>query len=178
MVRLSVLVGLALVLTSVAPAAPHPAALPAAAFQDQEGRTLDLADLRGRIAVIVYGGRAGIEHHVLWGKRIDGELRARGVYRMDDGPAARPVQILALAQMGGIPGIFRPLLRDLLRGRVERGYSLWLDWDDMMSRLFGANDPASTVVVVDRAGAVRLVVSGPPEGPPYKAVSDLLVRLN
>lgn len=177
MVRFSVLLGLGLVLAGVAPAAPHPIALPAATFQDQEGRTLDLADLRGRVAVIVYGGRAGIDHHVLWGKRIDGELRARGVYRLDDEPATRPVQILALAQMGGIPGIFRPMLRDLLRGRVERGYSLWLDWDNMMSGLFGANDPASTVVVVDRAGTVRLVVAGPPDGPPYKAVSELLVRL-
>ena len=73
---------------------------------------------------------------------------------------------------------FRPMLRSLLRPHVEKGHSLWLDWDDLMSRLFGANEPASTVVVADRQGAVRLVVSGSPEGPVYQAVSELLRSLS
>lgn len=175
MIRLAVLVTSALLVVSLA--AAHPAALPPVSFEDQEGRTLDLAALRGRVAVIVYGRRAGLEHHVQWGKRVDGDLRARGVYRLEDAPEARPVQILAVAQMGGIPEPFRPMLRAVLRGRVERGYSLWLDWDDRMSALFGARESASTVVVVDRAGAVRLVVSGPPDGEPYRAVGELLAHL-
>lgn len=166
-------------LLALAPAgaAAHPAALPAASFEDQEGRTLDLADLRGRVAVIVYGRRAGLDDHVRWGRRLDADLRARGVYRAEDAPETRPVQILALAQMGGIPDVFRPMLRGILRQHVERPHSLWLDWDDRMSAAFGARDAASTVVVVDPAGRVRLVVSGPPDGEPYRAVRDLLARL-
>ena len=155
----------------------RPEALPTAAFQDQEGKTLHLDALRGRVVVVVYGGRAGIEQHISWGKRLDAELRQRGVYRVEDPQDGRPVLILALAQMGGIPEPFRPMLRSLLRSRVERGYSLWLDWEDVMSRLFGVNEPVSTVVVADHAGAVRLVVSGPPEGSPYQAVSELLRSL-
>lgn len=158
-------------------ASGHPSVLPAATFEDQDGRALDLADLRGRVAVIVYGRRAGLDDHVRWGRRLDGDLRARGVYRVGDTAESRPVQILALAQMGGIPETFRPMLRAILRQHVERGYSLWLDWDDRMSAAFGARDPASTVIVVDAGGRVRLVVSGPPEGEPYRAVSDLLARL-
>lgn len=157
-------------------ATPLPA-LPAATFQDQEGRALELASLRGRVVVVVYGGRGGIDHHVAWGRRLDAELRTRGVYRSEDPETQRPVQILALAQMGGIPDAFRSMLRAAIRPHVERGYSLWLDWDDLMSRLFGASTRGSTVVVADRDGWVRLVVSGLPDGPSYQTVSDLLKTL-
>lgn len=177
MVRLAVVLGVALALLAPAAVAPHPASLPHAIFGDQEGRTLHFADLRGRVAVIVYGRRAGLEHHVRWGKRLDGDLRARGTYRPEDAPETRPIQIIAVAQMGGVPEAFRPALRGLLRSHVEPGYSLWLDWDDRMSATFGSRDLVSTVVVVDPAGAVRLVVSGLPDGEPYKAVRGLLDRL-
>lgn len=153
------------------------AALPAATFEDQDGHTLDLPSLRGRVVVIVYGTRDAIEQHVAWGKRIDGELRARGVYRMEDTSERRPVHILALAQMGGIPEAFRGMLRAYIRRHVEKGYSLWLDWEDRMSALFGSHGSLPTVVVADREGIVRLVISGRPEGESWRQVSELLLSL-
>jgi hypothetical protein len=167
--RLFVVAILALVLDGV-PARGQPSVLPDVSFQDQEGRHLELAALRGHVGVIVYGGRAAVEQHVAWGKQLDAEMRRSP-------PHSRPVQILALAQMGGIPQAFRPMLRRVIRPHVETGYSLWLDWDDQMRTLFGAHDPASTVVVADTRGAVRLVVSGPPQGEPYRAVCEELRRL-
>jgi hypothetical protein len=158
-------------------AAARPETLPAATFEDQDGRTLRLDTLRGRVVVLVYGGRTGIDHHVSWGRRLDAELRGRGVYRLEDPAEGRPVQILAVAQMGGIPGPFRGMLQRYLRQHVERGFSLWLDWEDLLSALFGTNEPVSTVVVADGAGAVRLIVAGLPTGPPYHAVSELLRSL-
>jgi hypothetical protein len=178
MVRRRLLVGLALVLVVTGVAAARPAVLPSLVFEDQEGRTLDLATLRGRIVVVVYGGRDGVEHHVAWGKRLDAALRARGVYRLDDPPGNRPVEILAVAQMGNAPKPVRPMVRAVLRQKVEAGYSLWLDWDETMSRLFGDNDPVSTVVVADREGVVRLVVAGIPDGKPWEAVTAVLARLH
>ena len=151
-----------------------PSALPDLAWQDQEGRALQLASLRGRVVVIVYGGRAGVEEHSAWGKRLDAELRERGVYRAEDPESGRPVRILAVAEMGGIPEAFRGLIRSAVRPGVEKGYSLWLDWDDRMKQLFGSHDPHSTVLVADREGTVRLVVGGPPTGAPLEAVLDLL----
>jgi hypothetical protein len=133
--------------------------------------------LHGSIVVMVYGRRGGVDQHVAWGRRLDTELRDRGVYRLEDPPLARPVQILALAQMGGIPGVFRPMLRAALRQHVEKGFSLWLDWEDRVSALFGDHETLSTVVVGDRGGVVRLVVTGPPDGEPYRAVSDQVRRL-
>jgi hypothetical protein len=154
-----------------------PAQLPAAVFRDQEGRVLDLASLRGRVAVIVYGDRRAVERHVAWGRRLDADLRVRGVYRADEPMAARPIQILAVAQMGRIPGPFREMLRTLIRPHVEAGYSLWLDWDNVLSSAFGERNGDSTVVVVDREGAVRRVVAGPPEGAPLRDVSEVLRTL-
>jgi hypothetical protein len=152
-------------------------ALPDLTLQDQDGRTLQLATLRGRVVIVVYGGRAGVEEHSAWGKRLDAELRQRGVYRAEDAEAERPVRILAIAEMGGIPEVFRAIIRTAIRPGVEKGYSLWLDWDDRMNHLFGGHDPHSTVLVADRDGTVHLVVSGPPSGAPLQAVLDLLVRL-
>jgi len=70
------------------------------------GRTLQFAALRGRVAIIVYGGRAGVEEHSAWGKRLDAEFRQRGVYRAEDAEADRPVRILAVAEMGASPRPF------------------------------------------------------------------------
>ena len=91
MVALALVLGLiaAQGMGSTPPAAAFPSRLPAAVLQDQDGRSLDLASAQGRIAVVVYGGRAGVERHVEWGRRLAGELRARGVYRDDEPPAAR-----------------------------------------------------------------------------------------
>ena len=174
------LVGLLLLLpalTQMALAAAGSTALPELTLQDQEGRTLQFEALRGRVAIIVYGGRAGVEEHSAWGKRLDAELRQRGVYRAEDAEADRPVRILAVAEMGGIPEAFRPLIRTAVRPGVEKGYSLWLDWEDRMTRAFGAHEPHSTVLVADREGAVLLVVGGAPTGGPLQAVVDLLRRL-
>jgi hypothetical protein len=164
-------------LTPITLAAARPAALPDLTLQDQEGRTLQFAALRGRVAIIVYGGRAGVDEHSAWGKRLDTELRQRGVYRTDDAEADRPVRILAVAEMGGIPEAFRGIIRAAVRPGVEKGYSLWLDWEDRMTRAFGAHEPHSTVLVADRQGTVLLVVSGPPTGAPLQSVLDLLRRL-
>jgi hypothetical protein len=178
MVRRRLVLGLVLALAATGVAGARPSALPSLVFEDQEERKLDLDGLRGRTVVVVYGGRAGVEHHVAWGKRLDATLRARGVYRAEDPPRSRPVEILAVAQMGNAPKPVRGLVRALLRQKVEAGYSLWLDWDDAMSRLFGDNDPASTVVVADREGVVHLVVAGLPDGQPWEAVTAVLARLH
>jgi hypothetical protein len=162
---------------AAAPRAAGPAWLPSVALEDQEGRLLHLDALRGRVVVVVYGRREGAEDHVRWGRQLDAWLRARGIYRPDDAPAGRPVQILALAQMGGIPRALRPVLQAVLRQRVAPAHSLWLDWDDAMSAHFGAHARLSTVVVADPGGRVRLVVTHRPEGAAWEAVVDLLDRL-
>jgi hypothetical protein len=155
-----------------------PARLPAIALRDQEGKTLDLAALRGFLAVIVYGGRAAVERHIAWGQRLAERLLAEGRYRPGDARSdPRVVQILAVAQMGRVPGPFREMLRAFIRPRVEAGHSLWLDWDNALASAFGERDADSTVLVVDRGGGVRLVLAGPPDVERVRAVTEALRRL-
>jgi hypothetical protein len=175
-VRVVLAAALAAVLCTAARAEP-PAALPPVAFQDQDGRVLELASLRGRVVVVVYGDRHGVERHVAWGRKLDADLRARGVYQPSDPPEARAVQILAVAQMGGIPAAFRDVLRAFIRPHVEKGYSLWLDWENVLSAAFGGRAEQSTVLVADRAGRVQTVVSGAPEDQPLDTVRAAIQRL-
>ena len=99
------------------------------------------------------------------------------MYREDDAKSTRPVQILAVAQMGGVPEAVRSLLSGMVRRHVGPDHSLWLDWNDRLTTLFGDHDPASTVIVADRAGQVRLVVSGSAEGPAFQTVDQVLQKL-
>jgi hypothetical protein len=159
------------------PASGNHSPLPSLNLQDQEGRTLNLDALRGKVVVIVYGGRKAVDTHVAWGKRLDAELYQGGSYRAGDQDEERPVRILAVAQMGKIPVIFRGMIRAGIRPHVEKGFSLWLDWEDGLAGLYGVQEATSTVIVADRQGHVHLVVSGRPEGEPYRAVSEALQRL-
>jgi hypothetical protein len=154
-----------------------PAVLPTLTFQDQDGQTLHVDTLRGRVIVIVYGTRDGVDHHTEWGRRLHGEMIGQGVYRGEDPPDRRPVQILAVAQMGGIPPAFRTVIRSFVRGHIPAGFSLYLDWEDRMSALFGAHRSLSTVVVSGRDGTVRLVTTGLPKDETFRAVVEMIRRL-
>ena len=151
--------------------------LPALSLQDQEGRHLALGDLRGRIVVVVYGTRERVDEHVAWGRRLEHVLIAHGAYRATDALEQRPVTILALAQMGGIPSTFRPIIRTVVRQHTPAGFSLWLDWDDRMSVLFGGDPTRSSVVVADRAGRVRLVTTGSSSDAAVSHVVEVVLRL-
>ena len=104
-------------------------------------------------------------------------LVGHGVYGIDDPPEQRPVRILAVAQMGGIPSAFRPVIRTFVRGHTPSGFSLFLDWDDRMSALFGAHGAETTIVVSDRDGGVRLVRTGRPQDEAIRSVVGLIRRL-
>lgn len=175
MVRLGVLVaGLLAIAVHVS---ADPTTLPALSLHDQESRRLDLGDLRGRVVIIVYGTRARVDDHTAWGRRLERALIAQGAYHASDALEQRPVRILALAQMGGIPSSFRPIIRTVVRQHTPADFSLWLDWDDRMSALFGADGARSSVVVADREGRVRLVTTGPSSDAAVARVVEVVLEL-
>ena len=102
---------------------------------------------------------------------------AHGAYRATDTAEDRPVRILALAQMGGVPSPFRTMIRTVVRQHVPGGFSLWLDWDDRMRAHFGDGGAASSVVVADRASRVRLVTTEPPNDAAIAHVVGVVLTL-
>jgi hypothetical protein len=176
MVRVTVLI-IAVLLAGAGQPAAAPVMLPPLALEDQQGRRLDLGDLRGRVVVIVYGTRARVEDHIAWGRRLETGMIERGVYHAEDPPEQRPVRILALGQMGGIPSTFRPIIRTVVREHTPADFSLWLDWEDRMSVFFGAERARSSVVVADRTGHVRLVTTGASSDVAVARVVEVVLRL-
>jgi len=166
-VRRGGLVSLVLVAALVT-AAPAAQRLPPLSFEDQEGRALSLAALRGGVVVIVYGTRDAIDDSIAWGRRLAAERPAT---------APPPAEILAVAQIGGVPAPFHGVVRAAVRQRMPASFSLWLDWDDRLGAIFGRHQSLPTVVVVDRDGDVRLVVVGRSDGASWDAVIELLRRL-
>jgi hypothetical protein len=160
------MVRIGLLLAGLVAVAAHVSAasltLPPLSLHDQEDRRLELRDLRGRVVVIVYGTRDRVDEHIGWGRRLEQALIAHGAYRATDTPEDRPVRILALAQMGGVPSPFRAIIRTVLRQHTPTDFSLWLDWDDRMRAHFGDGGTASSIVVADRQSRVRLVTTEPP----------------
>lgn len=171
MVRRGALVSLLLLcaLAGAARAGESPRPLPPLVFEDQEGRTLSLATLRGQAVVLVYGTRSAVEDSIAWGRRLDAELRGS--------TGGRAFEIVAVAQMGRIPEKFQGVVRAALRQRTPASFSLWLDWEDRMSTLFGRHRTLPTVVVADQDGQVRLVVVGRADGAPWDTVTERLRRL-
>jgi hypothetical protein len=169
--------GVAALISVAAIVMAGPLALPPLALQDQESRRLELGDLRGRVVVIVYGTRARVDDHIAWGRGVDRALIARGAYRATTPSEQRPVRILALAQMGGVPSGLRGLVRTVVRQHVPEDFSLWLDWGDHMTALFGSGGAQSSVVVADRTGRVELVTSGAPTDAAVERVVASVVQL-
>jgi hypothetical protein len=102
---------------------------------------------------------------------------AHGAYRAADVAEDRPVRILALAQMGGVPSPFRAIIRAAVRQHTPADFSLWLDWDDRMRAHFGDGGAASSVVVADRESRVRLVTTEPPNDATLAHVVGLVLGL-
>ena len=151
--------------------------LPSLSLHDQEGRRLDMRNLHGRVVVIVYGTRDRVDEHIGWGRRLEQAMIARSAYRATDTAEDRPVRILALAQMGGVPSGFRAIIRTVVRRHTPGDFSLWLDWDDRMRAHFGDAGAASSVVVADRASRVRLVTTEPPSDAAIAHVVGVVLSL-
>ena len=127
--------------------------------------------------MIVYGTRDGIDHHVEWGRRIHGELIGHGLYRADDPPEQRPVRILAMAQMGGIPLAFRPIIRTFVRGQTPNGLLALARLGESNERTLWRPSLDLHDVVSDRAGGVRLVTSDGRGRDMLRVVVEMIRRL-
>ena len=146
-------------------------------FEDQFEHKNTLADLRGRVVILVYGDRKGTEAsrelgeklHVLFHPTAAGATPAKArvapVAPLDGVAAGKPspdVVVQAVACTGSVPGPVRALIRSGLK-KDAADTPVWLDFGTVMADKFGLREGQPNLVVFDADGRLRLKVNGAPD---------------
>jgi hypothetical protein len=114
-------------------------------LRDQFGRVHDAAALRGRALLIVAAARGGRAVGTAWVE----VLRALTV---DTGAVAPPPQVVAVADVRGVPWLLRRVVRAQFPDDVRQ--PVLLDWDGSLARRLALVRERCTVLLVDRDGRV------------------------
>ena len=152
------------------------------AFEDQFERKHSLADLRGKVVILVYGDRNGIESsrelgeklHVLFHPTAEGSTpdnaRLAPVAPLPGVAAGMPspdVVVIPVACAGAVPGPIRALVRQGLK-KDAADTSVWLDFGTVMADKFSLKEGQPNVAIFDAAGYLRLKVNGTPDKAAYE----------
>ena len=152
-------------------------------FEDQFEHKNTLADLRGRVVILVYGDRKGTEAsrelgeklHVLIHPTAVGATPAKARLAPLNGVAAgKPspdVVVQAVACAGSVPSPVRALIRSGLK-KDAADTPVWLDFGTTMADKFGLREGQPNLVVFDADGRLRLKVNGAPD----RATFDKLLQ--
>jgi hypothetical protein len=176
--RAVVVVGVLLFLAGAARAqvtAQNPVAVPPLTLPDQFGQDHNVADLRGRVVVLVYGDHPSAEAnralgewlHVFFHPTALGKPAAQarlapvkpvaGLSASCPGPEVVAVPV---AVIGKVPCLVGGIIRRQIRcGSPE--VPIWLDFRDDMADLFGLKPGVPNVAVVDCQGRLRYTATGP-----------------
>ncbi len=161
--------------------APKPVEL---GFEDQFERKHSVADLRGKVVILVYGDRHGIEAsrelgeklHVLFHPTAKGQTPEKaklapvaalpGVAAGKDSP---DVVVVPVACAGQVPGPIKSLIRlGLKKDAAET--QVWIDFGTAMADKFTVKESQPNLVVIDARGFLRLKVNGTPDKATYEKI--------
>ena len=174
----AVVVGVLLPLAGSARAqvtAQNPVAVPPLTLPDQFGQDHSVADLRGRVVVLIYGDRKSADAnralgewlHVFFHPTAAGQPPAmarlapvKPIEGQAPGVSGPEVVAVPVAAVGKVPGLVAGIIRRQMRcGSPE--VPIWLDFRDDMSDLFGLKPGVSNVAIVDCQGRLRYTATGP-----------------
>jgi hypothetical protein len=131
-------------------------------LEDQHARTQAIQFPRERPGFLVIAGRHGTGEIAKWVKPV----------RTTFGDA---VDILGLADVRGIPGIFRPAVRGLVKKGSE--WPVLMDWTgETVGAIFSPGADLE-VLVLNKAGQVLVRISGPVTDDGLRKVKDRLAGL-
>jgi hypothetical protein len=162
------------VLAVAAGPAPPPAEL---RFEDQFENKPQLADLRGKVAVLVYADRRGVDAGREFGERLHlafhptakglppGKGRQEPTAPPDGqrpGTTAPGVAVVPVACVGKVPELVRKLLRAQVKAAAPE-VPVWLDFEGEVVRRFGITGGQVNVAVFDAAGVYRYGFTGTPD---------------
>jgi hypothetical protein len=131
-------------------------------LEDQHARTQSIQFPRERPGFLVIAGRHGTGEIAKWVRPV----------RTTFGDA---VDILGLADVRGIPGIFRPAVRGLVKKGSE--WPVLMDWTgETVGAIFSPGADLE-VLVLNKAGQVLVRISGPVTDDGLRKVKDRLAGL-
>ena len=153
-------------------------------FEDQFEQKRSLADHRGKVVILVYGDRHGIEAsrelgeklHVLFHPTAAGQTpekaRAAPVVALQGIAAGKPspeVVVVPVACAGSVPGPIKTLIRKGLKKDAAET-PVWIDFGTVMADKFTVKEGQPNIVVIDAGGYMRLKVNGTPDKATYDRI--------
>jgi hypothetical protein len=146
-------------------------------FEDQFEVTNKVSDHKGKVLILVYGDRNGIEAsrelgsqlHVLFHPTAVGksakEAKAAPVASLDGLPKEKKspdVAVVPVACCGRVPGPVKAIIRSSLK-KDAADVPVWLDFGTTMADTFGMRDGEPNIALIDAEGRLRLKVNGTPD---------------
>lgn len=147
------------------------------ALEDQFEAKNSVADYKGKVLILVYGDRDGIEAsrelgtklHVLFHPSADGKTPKEAkvapvapLEGVEKGKASPDVAVVPVACSGKVPGLVQGAIRTALK-KDAADTAVWLDFGTTMKDKFGLTAKEPNLVVIDAQGRLRLKVNGTPD---------------
>ncbi len=154
------------------------------ALEDQFEAKNSVADHKGKVLILVYGDRDGIEAsrelgtklHVMFHPTADGKTPKEAklapvaaLEGVEKGKASPDVAVVPVACCGKVPGAIQGLIRVGLK-KDASDTPVWLDFGTTMKDKFGLAAKEPNLVVIDAEGRLRLKVNGTPDKETMKKV--------
>ncbi len=146
-------------------------------LEDQFEAKNSVADHKGKVLILVYGDRKGLDAsrdlgsklHVMFHPSAEGknakEARTAPVDPLpgvEKGKPSPEVAVVPVACCGKVPGPIQGLIRGGLK-KDAADVPVWLDFGTTMKDRFGLTDGEANLVVIDAQGRLRLKVNGNPD---------------
>ena len=146
-------------------------------LEDQFEAKNSVADHKGKVLILVYGDRNGIDAsrelgaklHVMFHPSADGksakEAKAAPVDPLpgvEKGKPSPDVAVVPVACCGKVPGLIQGTIRGALK-KDAADTPVWLDFGSTMKDKFGLTSGEPNLVVIDAQGRLRLKVNGTPD---------------
>ncbi len=161
--------------------APKPVEL---SFEDQFETKHSIADLKGKVVILVYGDRHATEAcrelgeklHVLFHPTAKGLTPEKAKLApvsslpgVAEGKASPDVVVVPVACAGSVPGPIKTLIRRGLKKDAAET-PVWIDFGTVMADKFTVKDSQPNIVVIDGSGYLRLKVNGTPDKATYEKI--------
>jgi hypothetical protein len=168
MMRMMSVVCLTLLAIGVNAAEPQPVNL---VFEDQLDNKPELASLRGKVAVLVFGDRKATDAcrefgqalHIAFHPTAKGlspsEAAKQPVIALSGAKVSPDVAVVPVATCGKVPSV----VRTVIRAQIKKGapdVPVWLDFEETMVKHFGQTSGEVNVAVFDTKGRYRHVANG------------------